>query len=181
MGTAQGSSHHPNGVTRTLLFPPVRRRARRQAGRRAERRDCPPGGRTSPHFCSPVCKGSPTSSLFPSAAPLPGAGPRQDKPSALLAATDTKARAEKPKDAPLCPPFVLRKMLRTQGRTQDQQRVDRNREKGFKEEASGPEGTEREPVKKPAFPLSQHQAQHLKKQSFWLLGPGLAGGRGLHM
>lgn len=56
-GHSPEGSHHPNGVTCTLLFPPVQRRARRRAGRRAERRDCPPGGRTGPHFCSPVCKG----------------------------------------------------------------------------------------------------------------------------
>lgn len=99
-GHSPESSHHLNGVTCTLLFPPVQRRARCQAGRRAERGACPPGGRTSPHFCSPACKGPSMSSVFPSVAALPGAGPRQDKPSALLAATDTKARAKKPKDAP---------------------------------------------------------------------------------
>lgn len=69
-------------------------------------------------------------------------------------------------------------MLRTQ------QSVDRNREKGFKEEAFGPEGTEREPVKKPAFPLSQHQAQHLKNKVFgfsalgWQVGEGCTCKRG---
>lgn len=57
----------------------------------------------------------------------------------------------------------------------------REQRKGFKEEASGPEGTERQPVKKPAFPFSKHQTQHLKKTKFLASRPLLAGGQGLHM
>lgn len=51
-----------------------------------------------------------------------------------------------------------------------------SRGKGWKEGHSRLEGTVHQPVQKPTFPLSKHQAQYLgegkkkKKKSFWLLG-----------
>lgn len=113
-GHSPEGSHHPNGVTCTLLFPPVQRRARRRAGRRAERRDCPPGGRTGPHFCSPVCKGPPSLHVLS----LPRCSRpawRRSQAGQAVHAPRRYRHQSKSREPERCPLSVLRKTLRTQG------------------------------------------------------------------